>query len=37
MYQCTNLLKKKHGDNTNTYMHVICIKNITPPDPYFTK
>ena len=36
MYQCTNLYKK-NGDNPNTYVHLICVKNITPPGLYFTK
>ena len=27
MYQCTNLYKKT-GDNSNTYAHLICVKNI---------
>ena len=28
---------KKNDDNSNTYMHLICVKNTTPPGPYFTK
>ena len=36
MYQCTNLYKNK-GDNPISYGLLICVKNITPPGPYFTK
>ena len=38
MLKCNNVqIYIKNGDNSNTYMHLICIKNITPPGQYFTK
>ena len=37
MYQCTNLYEKKIGDSPNIYVHLICVKDITPPGRYFTK
>ena len=38
MLKCNNVqIYIKNGDNPNTYVHLICIKNITTPGPYFTK
>ena len=38
MLKCINVqIYKINDDNPNTYVHLICIKNITPPGPYFTK
>ena len=39
MLRCINvqIYIKKNGDNPNTYVHLRCVKNITPPGPYFTK
>ena len=38
MLKCINVqIFKKNVDNPNTYVHLICVKNITPPGPYLTK
>ena len=38
MLKCVDVqINKKIGDNPNTYTDLICVKNITPQGPYFTK
>ena len=38
MLKCINVqIYIKNGDNPNTHVHLICIKNIIQPSPYFTK